>query len=338
MRRRSRVAALVAVTAVALTACGGDGGGSTSPTEPTGTGTGTGTGTDELITVRATSLPLLDNGPYFYALRNGIFEEHGIEVEDITSAGGALGIPAMIGGEVDLVFSNTISVLLAASEGLPVRIVAATNENIPEGAGDEDFVAIVAGPDSGVSSPADLAGKRMSVNTLNNINWLYTRAWLREQGVDPDSVELVELPFPEQVPAVLENQVAATMIGAPFRQQLVDAGASELGFPYRVSERVLVANYVTSQAYADANPEVVTAFRAAMAQANAEVSDPANRDAVLTLFEEITRIPRDILEQVTFPVFVADPDPAVIQSMGELMVAEGLLSAIPEIAPLILAP
>jgi NitT/TauT family transport system substrate-binding protein len=349
MRAKLALSVVLAIASVALAACGGDDVGvddGVDLTEPsTENDTGGDVGADggdadpdagQLTTIRSTSLPLLDNGPYFYALEEGIFAKHGLEIDDLTTGGGALGIPALIGGDVDMVFSNTISVLLAVSEGLPIRIVAATNENLPESESEEDFVAIVTGPDSGITGPADLEGKRMAVNTLNNINWLYERAWLRQEGVDPDTVEFLEIPFPDQVPALLEGRVDATMIGAPFLQQLLSEGATILGYPYRVSERVLVANYVTTQQYADENPEAVASFRAALEEANSAVD--ASPDRALDIFEEKTRIERSTLEQVRLPRFVATPDVDVIRSMAELMVEEGLISEVPDLDALILTP
>ncbi len=247
------VAVAVLCAALLVTACGGD---------DSNAGSGSEGGAK---TVRVTSLPLLDNAAYFWALDTGLFKSHGLEIQDRTSAGGAADLPALVSGDLDMAYSNSVSAMLARDRGLPIRLFTAENENRPSG---DDYVAIVATKKSGITSAKQLEGKRMAVNTLNNINHLFERAWLRAEGVDPDKVKFLEVPFPDQPLALERGRVDATMIGPPFLQSLLGDGASVLGYPYQVKERVLVAGFITTDQFAQQNGEAVDSFRAALSEAS----------------------------------------------------------------------
>lgn len=228
MRNRSRLALLLLALTLLLPACGDGGGAGTAPE-----GDGETAGGGELTTLRVATIPIADLGAYFYAIDQGIFTEHGLDVQNTEAAGGAAAISAMVGGEVDLAYTNNVSVLQTAVEGLPITIACGANENVPEG--ESDMAAFVASPD--VTSPEDLVGGTVATNALNNINHLYARVFLRENGFDPDEVDYVEVPFPEQPAALLEGRIQGTLIPEPFKTQLLEEGATNLGFAYRVGGR-----------------------------------------------------------------------------------------------------
>lgn len=320
---RTLVVVIVALAAVAVAACGDD-------ESEAGD-----SGKSETHTLRVTSLPILDAAPYFWALDTGLFEKHNLVVKDQTSAGGAADLPALVSGDLDLAFSNSVSAMLAEEQGLPIRIVTGTNENRPESLSKEDFVAIVTAPGSDIKSPKQLAGKKMAVNTLNNINHLFERAWLESEGVDPDSVEFLEVPFPDQPLALERGQVDATMIGAPFLQSLTQDGAKVLGYPYRVLPKVTVATFIGTEKFVNENPEAAAAFRAALDEANEQVDDPANRERLLDLLNKRTKIDKATLEKALLPVFTTDVDVNAMNDIAQLMNEHGLIEESPDVESMI---
>ena len=118
--------------------------------------------------------------PLFAAIKQGYFAEEGLEVDTAPSAGGATGIPGLIAGSFDIVYGNVVSMLLAAQQGIDIRVVAPgtkieTVEN--------DTSAMVVRADSGIATGKDLEGKTVGVNTRNNVIWLYARAWIKASGL-----------------------------------------------------------------------------------------------------------------------------------------------------------
>lgn len=312
------------------------------PTAPDPTATATapdGDAEGELTTVRVATIPISDLGAYFYAIEEGIFADHGLNVENSSAAGGAAGIAAMTGGEVDLVYTNNVSVLLSASQGLPITIVCGANENVPTG--DDDMAAFVVPSD--VTAPQDLVGTTVATNALNNINWLYMRVLLRESGVDPDALEYVEVPFPEQAAGLLEGRIQGTLIPEPFKTQLLGEGANSLGFAYRAgegndNETTAIASFVATPQFAQENPETVQRFCEALGVAIAEIEQPDNRDAFLDAMAANTALERDQIEQITLATYTTDVPVDELEELGGYMVQEGLLEELPDLEPILSLP
>jgi len=116
--------------------------------------------------LRVSIIPINDVTPLFAAIKQGYFAEEGLEVDTAPSAGGATGIPGLIAGSFDIVYGNVVSMLLAAQQGIDIRVVAPgtkieTVEN--------DTSAMVVRADSGIATGKDLEGKTVGVNTRNNV-------------------------------------------------------------------------------------------------------------------------------------------------------------------------
>jgi NitT/TauT family transport system substrate-binding protein len=292
--------------------------------------------TPEKQTIRVLSLPILDVGALFYAADQGIFAKHGIEVVKVTTTGGAAGVPAIIGGEADVIYGATVTAVLARAQNLPVKIIAAAAVSLPHSA-ERDYVAMVTAAGSGVEKPSDLAGKRMLVNTLNNLNHLYTMAWLDQQGVDYKSVQFAEAPFPDQPAAVLSGKAAATMIGAPFLQAMEQKGAKILGWPYRAqSLPVVVGSYMTTDQFAQKNPDVIKRFAAALNEAIQEMSQPQNKDKMIATFAANTRMPIELVKTVTLPFYKSEVDLQSLQQTVDLARKFGLLKNPVDLSSLLL--
>src|SRR5690606_602161 len=110
-------------------------------------------------------------------------------------------VPGVVSGSFDVAFGNTISTMVAVDQGLELKYL--TNGLATTG-GDPDVGAVLAAADSGISAPADLAGKTVAVNNLNNIGDTTIRYVVEQDGGDPSTIEFVEIAFPD-MPAALER-------------------------------------------------------------------------------------------------------------------------------------
>jgi len=81
------------------------------------------------------------------------------------------------------------------------------------------LTAIVAGPDSGIERPADLAGLRVAFERGTNTEFVW---WLFEQvhQIDPSSIETASIPFSETPEAVASGRVDAAVMPEPWASQL----------------------------------------------------------------------------------------------------------------------
>ena len=320
--RRMLSAVLAAMPLLLTAACGGDGGGS-------GAGGGGGGETAE-ITVGV--IPIIDVAPIYVGQEQGFFEDCGIELTLETAQGGAAIVPGVVSGEFEFGFSNVTSLLLAAAEGLPLEGVAngASSTGDPE----TDYGAVLALPGSSIEGAADLAGKRVAVNTLNNIGTTTINASVENAGGDPGAVEYVELPFPDMQAALEQGNVDAIWVVEPFFTIGTQAGAQPVAFNFvEAAEDLTVAMYFTSQQYASENPEVMECFGSAMAESLEYTQD--NPDAAREVLTSYTQIDPSIIEQLRLPEFPAEVNRESVQTLAELAVQDGLIDEVPDLDALL---
>lgn len=269
------------------------------------------------------TLPIGDLGAYFYAQENGIFDDHGLDITTESATGGSAAIAAMVAGDYDIVYSGADGVIKAYANKLPVKVISGANTNQPDG--DTDATGLVAAP--GITSVAQIAGTAIGTNALGNINQVFTQEYLAEEGVT--DVDVVEIPFPEQVAALQSGQISATLLPEPFASQAVAGGASILGYPYRVGEdgTTLVGVYVSTDRTVADKPEAVAAFVAAMQEASDAANDPANREALIDAILANTKLSGDVANAMTFVRFTTDAQVGQLQAVADLLTKYGVLDS-----------
>ncbi|MGY1643811.1 ABC transporter substrate-binding protein [Geodermatophilus sp. SYSU D00703] len=307
--RRPAGLAVGCAVALVLAACGsGDEGG----------GDAAGGGTDGATPVTVGYFPLVHTATAVHADETGLFADAGLDVTLEQTSGGAQAIPSLIAGEYDITYGNYTSALLAAQQGLPVRVVAGND------VGADDHAIMVAA-DSPYQSAADLAGARIAVNNLQNIGTVAINAVLEDAGVDISTIEFVELPLPDMAAALDGGDVDAIWQVEPFQASALAAGHRVL-FPLFSGpvEDMPVAGWLTTEQYAQENPEVVEAFRTAMAQSMEQLT--GDRERLVELVPTYTQVPAETVQQVALPAWDADVDEAQLQEMADLMLEYGIIS------------
>ena len=307
--RRHLAALLLAPTLLATAACGSDDGGGAAPGEP------------DKVTVGV--IPILDVAPIYLGVEKGFFSERDIDVTLELAEGGAAIVPAVVSGQYQFGFSNMISLLLAHSQGLPVKVVS--NGNNSTGVDGEDFAALMVKGDSPIQTPADLEGKTVAANTLQNIVDTSVRQSVRKAGGDPTKVKFTALPFPEQ-PAALENgQVDAVFVVEPFQQAVLAQGGRKIASSYvDAAPNLTVAAYFASQQLLTENPDLVKRFTEAM-QESLSYAD-SHPDEARAIIGTYTKIAPEVIEKVTLPKWPAEVNRDAVQTLADLALEDGLLT------------
>ncbi|MEV8087147.1 ABC transporter substrate-binding protein [Streptomyces nigra] len=321
MRRLSAGLTAGALLLVA-TACGSSG---DEPSKGGGSSGG-------VTTVKVGLIPIVDVAPLYLGQKKGFFEEQGLELEFTTAQGGAAIVPGVASGQFQFGFSNVTSLMVAQSNGVPVKAVA--NGIASTGRPGEDFGALMVKKGSPLKSPKELEGKKVAINTLKNINETAVRASVRSAGGDPDEVEFVELPF-DQMPAALDKgQIDAAMVVEPATATIKNQDGVEIASPLvDVAPDLTVALYFTSRQYAERNPEVVEKFQKAAAQSLAYAD--AHPDEARETITTYTKIPADVLAKVTLPKWPAEPNRASIEALMKLGRSDGLFKTDPNLDELL---
>lgn len=304
LRRWSAGLACVLLTTTVLAACGGD----DSSAEP---------GQDEKTSLTVGVMAIADLAPLYMAKNDGLFEAEGLTVEPVVAAGGAAQIASMVAGNIDITYSNFVSILEAAKKGLPLRIIRENNRSGPQG--------IYSRSDSGITEPTDLEGKKVAVNSLGNIQELTARAVLESHGVDPATLEFVELPPPDMLSSLEQGHVDAAWLVEPF----VTLASQDSEFTRVVSafegptEDLPVAGWTATEQFIQENPDAVSKFVRAMDQAMEK--SLANPDALQQTIPTYTDISPELARQLARPGLAKQSDLSDLDTLEELMIEHGII-------------
>jgi len=316
---------LVALGIAAALVAGGCG----DDEEETGGGGG---GQAEQTTLRVGVIPIADVAPLYLGVKQGFFEEQGLKIEPQLAEGGAAITPAVLSGDFQIGFSNTVSLLIAASKDLPVTIIS---QGVLGGKTEEeawaDLLVLEDGP---IKEPQDLEGKTIAVNTLKNVCEVTIRASLAEMGVDDSTLKFTEVPFPDMNAALEAGRVDGACVVEPFVSQ-GKAGKARGIDPFYVNTAadLTVATYFTSKQYAEENPEVVDRFVTAMERSLEYAQD--NPDAVREVLGEYTEIPPEVAQNIKLPQWRKDLTIPTIERLSQLSLEYGLIESEPDLNELI---
>ena len=316
-----RVAVLLVALActVGATACGDD-------------DDGGGGGGAEPATLNVGVIPIADVAPLYLGIDKGFFKEEQLTIKPQLAEGGAAITPAVVSGDFQIGFSNTISLLIAASEDLPVQIIS---QGVLGGKSEEqawaDLLVLKDGP---IKEPKDLEGKTIAVNTLKNICEVTIKASLEQENVAVDTHEFTEVPFPDMNAALEAGRVDAACVVEPFVSQGKAGKARGIApFYVRTAPDLTVATYFTSTQYAEENADVVDRFVQAMNKSLTYAQ--SHPDEVRKVLLDYTEIPPEAAEAIKLPVWRPDLNEPTIEKLSELSVKYGLIEEQPDLEELI---
>jgi NitT/TauT family transport system substrate-binding protein len=314
---------LTSLTAAALlfgvTACGSSG----TPAKPP-------PGQPDKVT--AGVIAIVDVAPIYLGKQKGFFSKRNIDLTLSTSQGGAAIVPAVVSGQLQIGFSNVTSLLLAASKGLPIKMVC--NGVASTGAAGKDYSGVVVKAGSPVRTAADLAGKTVAVNTLKNIGDTTVRASVRKAGGDPKAVKFVELAFPDMPAALQGGRVDAIWVVEPFLTAATAAGGRIVADNYvDAAPNLTVATYFTSVQLTKTNPDLVKRFKDAMTESLSYAD--SHPDEVRAVLGTYTQISADAAGKIALPKWPTDINRQSVQTLADLAVGDGLMDKAPDLNALL---
>ena len=310
-----RLVVLTAALALFVAGCGSS--------EPAGDG-----GPDE---VKVGLISILDVAPIYLGKEKGFFSSRNIELTLQPAEGGTETVPSVLSGNQQFGFSNVVTLLLAQAQGLPVKVV--NNGTNSTGVDGEDFGALMVGPGSAVQSVKDLAGKKVAVNTFQNVVELAVRASALKAGIDPESIEYVKLPFPDMPAALSEGRADAVFVVEPFQQIVLSQGGRTIASSLvDTAPDLSVAMYFTSKELLGENPDLVRRFTDAMNESLTYAD--AHPDEVRQILPTYTKIGPEIIPDLVLPKWPTDINTKSVETIAELAEQEKILPKKPDIADL----
>jgi NitT/TauT family transport system substrate-binding protein len=295
-------------------------------------GGGGGGGAAEATTLRVGVIPIADVAPLYLGIEQGFFEEQNLTIEPQLAEGGAAITPAVLSGDFEIGFSNTVSLLIAASKDLPVTIIS---QGVLGGQNeDEAWADLLVLKDGPIKEPKDLEGRTIAVNTLKNICEVTIRKSLADMGVDDTKLKFTEVPFPDMNAALEAERVDGACVVEPFVSQ-GKAGKARGIDPFYVNTApdLTVATYFTSKQYAAENADVVERFVTAMEESLDYAQQ--NPDAVREILLEYTQIPPEAVEAIKLPQWRQDITTDTVELLSQLSLEYGLIESEPDLNELI---
>jgi NitT/TauT family transport system substrate-binding protein len=318
MRRLLATTAAVAL-ATTLAACGGDSGSDNSSS---------GSGEQGVRSIKVGAIPIVDVAPIYLGVEQGFFKDRNIDVDIVQTTGGAAAVPGVVAGDFQFAFANITSILLAQTQGLPLKVVASGNAST----GDEnaDFAGIVVPPGSSITRAKDLEGHTVAVNNLKNIGEVTIRAAIEKDGGDPDKVKFVELPFPDMPGALAGGQVEAAWLVEPFFTVAKQAGNTNISSNLAVTAPDLtIGTYFTSQQEISKDKKLVDDFTAAIQESLKYAQD--HPDEVRRILLTYTQIKPEVADAITLPAFPSEINRDSVQTIAELMKKYGMADKEPDV-------
>jgi NitT/TauT family transport system substrate-binding protein len=110
-----------------------------------------------------------EHGGFYQAVAKGIYKEHGLEVTIKMGGPQVNGTQLLVGGAIDFYMGSGAAQLIALDSGLPLITVAGIFQKDPQ--------VLLAPPDKGIKSLADLKGKPIYVSAgANTTYWPFLQA------------------------------------------------------------------------------------------------------------------------------------------------------------------
>ncbi|MEV4832155.1 ABC transporter substrate-binding protein [Micromonospora sp. NPDC049257] len=313
---------LIAVTAIALTGCTDSD--ASTPSAPT---------SGDLRKVRVAALPITETAALWGGIKAGIFAERGLQVEVVPAQGGAQAIPALMNGDIDFAIGQPFGPFRADLQNLGVVIIGNYASSYADG---DDINAVVASAKSGIRRPADLAGKRVAVNSLGAAGDVTIMAAVEQDGGDPKKIKFVEVAFPDAPAQLAAGNIDAAWVPEPFVTQLKSRGDTLVVAPYQaVVPGLATLTTITTTARTDKDAKLVEDFSAAMRKTLEWAQDPANQPAVRQAIKDNLQLPPPVAESVRLPAFGWDVDRASLQKLAELAQKYRVLDRQPDLDRLI---
>lgn len=209
-----------------------------------------------------TALRLANYTPAYAALREGIFEKHGLAVEIASASSVAEPISILNAGRADFAMTGTGMAVNSAIEGAETRVIAKMAGAIG--------LWFISKPGAGVKTLDDLKGKtiasyRFPSNTVSSPTYAMKSAG----GFDPqaEGVRFIEGPLGSIIPAVVDGRAD---LGCVFEWDASIAEAQhglEVSMPLAgVLGPIAFTSALVSRSYAAENPQVVQSFVNALAE------------------------------------------------------------------------
>ncbi len=243
-----------------------------------------GTG-EELLVMKVGAMPDEATLPYYVAEQEGIFLNHGLDVEVVPFQSALERDSALIAGEIDAGENDPVGVLVLRNAGYDARIVSRELHETPE----KMRFAILASPDSEIRSVEDLAGKQVAISSNTVIEWITDNLL-----GDVQTLKIEEKKVPIRMQLLLDGKHEAATLAEPLASYAIYQGAHLVIADSMIDQTIGYTVIVFRGEFIDEHPESVAQFLAAFNEAVDRIN--ANPENYRELLVQTAKVPEEIAE------------------------------------------
>ena len=240
----------------------------------------------------------------FVAKDQGYFEKHGLDVDLKLAQNGSVIVTALVSGSAQIGIPTPVVVFQAIDNGVDLQAIASTNV-FP----DPSAAGLVAGKDSGIKGPKDLAGKKIGVPGVGGLLDVVMREWVDRNGGDSSKINIVEITLPQSADILKSGQVDGVASVDPFASRAVEAAGGTLIGNYLdiIPAGTVASIYTVTTDWASAHKKDVEGFQAALDEAMGYIKthDKEARESLA----KYTTLPPPVVANLKFPNFSTHLDP-----------------------------
>jgi NitT/TauT family transport system substrate-binding protein len=218
-----------------------------------------------LTSIRVGATPIDSLAPLAYAMRTGMFEKAGLQIElNMMGSGNAI-TAAVAGGALDIGLSSLVAIIQGHLRGIPFTIVAPGGLWV-----DSDTAGLLVPKSSPLRKASDFNGKTISTNALASLDTVAMQAWVDQNGGDSKSLHFFELPAAAVEAALTQGRIDASLLSNPQYAAAIADGARSVAHVYdAVGRQFSLGVWVAMQSYVQQNHSVVERFSRVVADAGA---------------------------------------------------------------------
>jgi ABC-type nitrate/sulfonate/bicarbonate transport system substrate-binding protein len=304
---RGLLAAIAAALALTTAACG--------------SGSGSATGANGTTTLRVASNSNTSALPLWVAVDKKLCQKHGLDIK-FTKVENVGTLPPALKTSFDVVFVTPVQAITATAQGIPVTEIAGSSLDTQDNANSYLFVK----NGSNVHDIQNLAGKTIGVLTEVGTLHYSTLLLLKQHGVDPASVHILQMDGPTMGDQLAAGRVDAVEAVRPFNATIKAKGGQSIGTPFSsLGNEISVIWWGANRQWAEAHPKVVKSYQSCLQDATQYIS--AHDADARQVLQRYTNLPADVAKNFELPQY----DPSVrpddigkwLQAMKDLHLFNG---------------
>ena len=227
----------------------------------------------------------------------------------------------MVSGAAEFSQSNYATLFTAKTNNVPIVIIGEAARAT------EGFSAVITAANSSIKEPKDLEGKRIATAALGSIGPVSINNWLKDKGINYESIQWVQMPFQDMGAALERNQIDAAWVVEPFVTIYTKQGGHRVIFdPFTGPNAGMpIAGYVSSEQFVKENPDVIEAFLKGVQEAGQLAKE--NPNLIREVLPTYTSLSKELINEISLQVYPTEVDVSQIERVAEAMRNTGALGA-----------